>query len=35
VYIVIHGQVFPADRAVKDRDLGTFVAKNEPGSGSV
>jgi L-asparaginase len=27
VYIVIHGQVFPADRAVKDRDLGTFVAK--------
>jgi L-asparaginase len=27
VYIVIHGQVFPADRAVKDRELGTFVAK--------
>jgi L-asparaginase len=27
VYIVFHGQVFPADRAVKDRDLGTFVAK--------
>jgi L-asparaginase len=27
VYIVIHGQVFPADRAVKERDLGTFVAK--------
>jgi L-asparaginase len=27
VYIVIHGQVFPADRAVKDRSLGTFVAK--------
>jgi L-asparaginase len=27
VYIVIHGQVFPADRAVKDRDLGTFVAR--------
>jgi L-asparaginase len=27
VYIVIHGQVFPADRAVKDRVLGTFVAK--------
>jgi len=26
VYIVIHGQVFPADRTVKDRDLGTFVA---------
>jgi L-asparaginase len=25
VYIVIHGQVFPADRAVKDRELGTFV----------
>jgi L-asparaginase len=28
VYIVIHGQVFPADRAVKDRNLGTFVAKD-------
>ena len=28
VYIVIHGQVFTADRAVKDRELGTFVAKN-------
>ena len=27
VYIVIHGQVFPTDRAVKDRDLGTFVLK--------
>jgi L-asparaginase len=27
VYIVIHGQVFPADRAVKDRELGTFVDK--------
>jgi L-asparaginase len=27
VYIVIHGQVFAADRAVKDRDLGTFVAR--------
>ena len=27
VYIVIHGQVFAADRAVKDRELGTFVAK--------
>jgi L-asparaginase len=27
VYIVIHGQVFPADNAVKDRDLGTFVAR--------
>ncbi len=27
VYIVIHGQVFPADQAVKDRDLGTFVAQ--------
>ena len=27
VYIVIHGQVFPADRATKDRELGTFVAK--------
>jgi L-asparaginase len=27
VYIVMHGQVFAADRAVKDRDLGTFVAK--------
>ncbi|HEX3569344.1 MAG TPA: asparaginase [Acidobacteriaceae bacterium] len=25
VYIVFHGQVFPADRAVKDRELGTFV----------
>jgi L-asparaginase len=29
VYIVIHGQIFPADRAQKDRDLGTFVAKNQ------
>jgi L-asparaginase len=28
VYIVLHGQVFPADRARKDRDLGTFVAKS-------
>jgi L-asparaginase len=28
VYIVIHGQVFPADRAVKDRELGTFVYKS-------
>jgi L-asparaginase len=27
VYIVIHGQVFPAERAAKDRELGTFVAK--------
>ena len=27
VYIAIHGQVFPADRAQKDRTLGTFVAK--------
>ncbi len=27
VYIVIHGQVFPADRTVKDREIGTFVAK--------
>ena len=27
VYIVIHGQVFPADRAQKDRTLGTFVPK--------
>lgn len=26
VYIVFHGQVFPADRAAKDRGLGTFVA---------
>ena len=26
VYIAIHGQVFPADRAEKDRELGTFVA---------
>jgi L-asparaginase len=26
VYIVLHGQVFPADRAEKDRELGTFVA---------
>jgi L-asparaginase len=32
VYIVIHGQVFPTDRAMKDKDLGTFVAKNQPGS---
>jgi hypothetical protein len=28
VHIVIHGQVFPADHAMKDRDLGTFVAKS-------
>jgi L-asparaginase len=28
VYIAIHGQVFAADKAVKDRELGTFVAKN-------
>ena len=28
VYIVIHGQVFAADRAEKDRELGTFVARN-------
>jgi L-asparaginase len=28
VYIVIHGQVFPADRAQKDRDLGTFVPRS-------
>jgi L-asparaginase len=28
VYIVLHGQVFPADRAWKDRDLGTFVARS-------
>ena len=34
VYIVIHGQVFPADRAVKDRELGTFVAKSQAGGGS-
>jgi L-asparaginase len=27
VYIAIHGQVFAADRAEKDRELGTFVAK--------
>lgn len=27
VYIVFHGQVFPVDRTVKDRELGTFVAK--------
>jgi L-asparaginase len=27
VYIVMHGQVFSADRAVKDRTLGTFVLK--------
>jgi L-asparaginase len=27
VYIVFHGQVFPVDRTVKDRDAGTFVAK--------
>ena len=25
VYIVFHGQVFPADRTVKDREAGTFV----------
>jgi L-asparaginase len=30
VYIVIHGQVFPTDRAVKDRNLGTFVPKSQP-----
>jgi hypothetical protein len=34
VYIVIHGQVFPVDRAQKDRDLGTFVAKSQAGGGS-
>jgi L-asparaginase len=28
VYIAIHGQVFPADQAVKDRELGTFVARD-------
>ena len=33
VYIVLHGQVFPADRAVKDRDLGSFVAKSQAGNG--
>ena len=27
VYIAIHGQVFRADRAQKDRTLGTFVPK--------
>jgi L-asparaginase len=27
VYIVLHGQVFPAESAVKDRDAGTFVLK--------
>jgi L-asparaginase len=27
VYIAIHGQIFPAHRAQKDRDLGTFVSK--------
>lgn len=27
VYIVFHGQVFPADRTTKDRTLGTFVPK--------
>jgi L-asparaginase len=27
VYIVFHGQVFPADRTTKDRDLGTFVSQ--------
>ena len=27
VYIAFHGQVFPADRAIKDRELGTFVLK--------
>jgi len=26
VYVVFHGQVFPADRVRKDRELGTFVA---------
>ena len=26
VYVVFHGQVFPADRTTKDRELGTFVA---------
>jgi L-asparaginase len=31
VYIVIHGQVFPADRAEKDRELGTFVGKGGAG----
>ena len=27
VYIVLHGQVFPADETMKDRDRGTFVKK--------
>jgi len=25
VYVVFHGQVFPADRTMKDREAGTFV----------
>jgi len=33
VYIVMHGQVFAADRAVKDRELGTFVAKGRVSGG--
>ena len=32
VYIVLHGQVFPAEHAVKDRELGTFVDKSQAGS---
>ena len=34
VYIAIHGQVFAADRAEKDRELGTFVAKSQAGAQS-
>jgi L-asparaginase len=28
VYIVMHNQAFPVDRARKDRDLARFVWKN-------
>lgn len=27
VYVVFHGQVFSADKTIKDRALGTFVSK--------
>jgi L-asparaginase len=30
VYVVIHGQIFPAERVRKDRALGTFVATEGP-----
>jgi L-asparaginase len=29
VHVVIHGQVFPVSQARKDRDLGTFVRRQQ------